>query len=223
MRVGTHVELLAASSSYCRQLNVIVDEDSETNEPPPESVDNSSLLKLERDDHEPSQAVASLTNNVEVKQTGAVRWQVYVEFVRAGIGLLLGLAVFSLTYCMREGVFVYHNWWLAKWTDDENYRYQVSTDCTNITNAQAIAIKLMNEVEWKDHRDQRFFTYASKLTRESGFRCRTRCGFSFGLCTVRSHTMSRNCYSIHLLECQSGASQQVGDLDDVVRGLRCEQ
>ncbi|UJR11087.1 hypothetical protein I4U23_015269 [Adineta vaga] len=163
VHIGTYVKLRTSStsSSFCRQLDGIGDDEEKGEDMMGSdkrfSLGNISLSDLKVDESLISQSVP----NMEGKREGIIRWQTYVEFVKAAVGLIIGFVIFVFTFCLREGIFVYNSWWLAKWTDDENYRYEININCTNITtDEQVLRIKLMTDSEWKIHRNYRFHIYA---------------------------------------------------------------
>ncbi|CAF1477796.1 unnamed protein product, partial [Rotaria sordida] len=59
---------------------------------------------------------------------------------------------------VREGTSIFSNWWLAKWSDDESYRYRILNNCTNIQNNNN-TVWSMSNAEWSNHRNQRFYIY----------------------------------------------------------------
>ncbi|CAF1442641.1 unnamed protein product [Adineta ricciae] len=168
VRVGTFGELRTDSSSFCRQLEKTIEEEKRHRQlfglDKRFSIGDISLADLKADEQSSIVSTPSLTlplENTEQKPERISGWHVYVEFIRAGVGLILGFLLFLSTYCLREGIFVYNNWWLAKWTDDENYRYRVDINCTSTVDEQILGIKSMTNSEWKDHRKYRFHIYAA--------------------------------------------------------------
>ncbi|CAF1074324.1 unnamed protein product [Adineta ricciae] len=168
VRIGTFGELLAGSSSFCRQLENTIEEEKRHRQlfglDKRFSIGDISLADLKADEQSSILSTSSLrlpSETTEQKSERINRWHVYVEFVRAGVGLILGFLLFLSTYCLREGIFVYNNWWLAKWTDDENYRYRVDINCTSTADEQILRIKSMTNSEWKDQRNYRFHIYTA--------------------------------------------------------------
>ncbi|CAF4307933.1 unnamed protein product, partial [Rotaria sordida] len=61
---------------------------------------------------------------------------------------------------VREATSIFSNWWLAKWNDDESYRYRISNNCTSIqNNNNNNTVWSMSNAEWNNHRNRRFYIY----------------------------------------------------------------
>ncbi|CAF5147504.1 unnamed protein product, partial [Rotaria sp. Silwood1] len=54
---------------------------------------------------------------------------------------------------------MYSSWWLASWSDDESHRYSSFNNCTSGTMKKINNIRLMNNIEWNAHRNERFYIY----------------------------------------------------------------
>jgi hypothetical protein len=112
---------------------------------------------------EQEEDVQSLPNNIETKKEGTVKWNVYLSYLRAGVGAILGLFLIITTFPAQQAAAIYSNWWLAEWSSDEGHRHDIAKNCTNIINQKTSRIRLMNDIEWNEHRNQRFYTFCCRL------------------------------------------------------------
>ena len=95
--------------------------------------------------------------NDETKQQGAITWHVYLSYLRAGVGVFLGFVLVSLVFLMREIMAIFSDRWLARWNDEESHRYgDLSQNCSNTIYKN---IGSMNDVDWNNYRNQRFYIY----------------------------------------------------------------
>jgi hypothetical protein len=154
--MGTFDELLQTSSSFFRLLDNIEEVDNQ----PVEPVKRFSLDNISFSDCKKEGKLLPLPTNLEEKREGAVKWRVHLEYLRAGGGVIVGVLTLVLTFCVRETIFVYNSWWLAQWTNDENYRYRVNINCTNTSDQPGAIIQAMNATEWRDYQNHRFYVYA---------------------------------------------------------------
>ena len=99
---------------------------------------------------------------METKQKGTVKWHVYAEYLRAGVGVVGGILLVFILSSVREAVYIFSNWWLATWNDDENYRHHVLKNCT--TNMKNNTIESMTTGEWNKYRTQLFYVYCGWYT-----------------------------------------------------------
>ncbi|CAF4435345.1 unnamed protein product, partial [Adineta steineri] len=93
------------------------------------------------------------------KEEGTVKWSVYVSYLRAGIGVCIGILLVVVVFSAQQATSIYVDWWLAEWSNDEGHRHHVYTNCTNVTDEKTNKIRLMNETEWNVHRHNRFYTF----------------------------------------------------------------
>ncbi|CAF4251106.1 unnamed protein product, partial [Rotaria magnacalcarata] len=100
--MGTYEELISTSTSFARLLEDINQHEHE------QEIENEKVTVIKRlsevnsmisengnqeDDGKP------LPINIETKQEGIVKWNVYISYIRAGIGLTLGLTIMLVVYC----------------------------------------------------------------------------------------------------------------------------
>jgi len=162
--MGTYNDLLASSSLFCDLLDNIhqheqdhsVDVPNENEQETPvdlfqlQSVINSPIF-----DKEDKKLVPS--SNVETKQEGRLKWNVYVSYLRAGAGIVIGFILVSLVSGIQQFAYILSNWWLAAWNDDETYRHQIFTNCT--INQQNNTIWSLTDEQWNNYRNRRFYIY----------------------------------------------------------------
>lgn len=94
--------------------------------------------------------------NIEIKQEGLIKWNIYTSYLKAGVGLFIGFILIIGIFSIREFISVFSDRWLAKWTDEETHRYKTFNNCTQISKSY---IKLMNNIQWNDHRNYRYYIY----------------------------------------------------------------
>lgn len=153
VQLGTYDELLSSSSSFAHLLEDIHQQEQETNLQieKQQSIISSVYSEKENDDE-------SITH-IDTKQEGAIKWNVYSSYIRAGFGCPGGW-IFLLLICVAyQSVTIYNSWWLAKWTHDETYRYQNLGSCTSNLSAGVIQVRLMSDSQWQTYRDERFYIY----------------------------------------------------------------
>ena len=108
-------------------------------------------------------ASALLPTNVETKQEGTVKWHVYVAYLRAGVGVIIGLLSMILMYSCQQATSLMSNWWLARWSNDESHRHRNFTGCVRIDDIETNRIRAMTEHEWTVYRNQRFYVQCGKI------------------------------------------------------------
>ena len=178
--MGTYKDLLASSALFCGLLHDTYQKEQER------SVDLEHEDEQERsvDQHEDEQELSvdlrhrQLTINstssqkeneklvqstsVETKQTGRLKWRVYVAYLQAGAGIVVGFLLVSLVSTAQQAAYIFSNWWLAAWNDDEGYRHMVFNNCT--TSEQNNTIWFMTDAEWNHYRNRRFYIYCGLRT-----------------------------------------------------------
>ena len=100
-----------------------------------------------------------LSANAETKQEGSVNCHVYMSYLRAGVGLILGIFLLTFIFGIREAVSIYYSWWIAKWSDDESHRYRSFNNCTEMRHQKINIIRSMSDIEWNNYRNERFYFY----------------------------------------------------------------
>lgn len=99
----------------------------------------------------------------DARQEGIVKASVYINFIRAGIGIVGGILL-VLIFCVYQGLGMFSNWWLAIWSESESQRYGIGYECRNETILlQNNTWKNMSETKWKHYRDSRFYIYAGSF------------------------------------------------------------
>ena len=153
VQMGTYNELITSSSSFAHLLEDIHQHEQEmiVNLEKQQSIISS--IYSEADNEE------ELVPNVDVKQEGAIKWNIYSSYIKAGLGCTFGFVVVLLILVAHQGLAMYSSWWLATWSDDESYRYHNFSHCasTSINN-----VSLMTDQQWHTHRNYRFYVYLGK-------------------------------------------------------------
>lgn len=159
--MGTFTELLSSSSSFSRLLDDIHQSaDQELKEFIARSRRQTMLGSFSSEQDE--EDALSLALNTEKVQKGSVKWHVYIEYLRAGVGLFLGFFLVTIVFSAHQGLSIFSNWWLASWSDEETYRYtDFSCSIQEVLNNTIIS---MSDSEWHRHRNRRFYIYCSMIS-----------------------------------------------------------
>jgi hypothetical protein len=158
VQMGTYEELIASSPVFARLLDNIYQQQHSIDLQKQQSIISS--LYSENEKHE---EVKSMTTNVEIKQECTVKWHVYVEYLRAGIGIVLGLFLIVFLFSSQQAAAILSNWWLAMWSDDESYRHRIFNNCTIMIIHKNNTIRDMSDLEWNVHRNRRFHIFCGLL------------------------------------------------------------
>ncbi|CAF1094580.1 unnamed protein product [Didymodactylos carnosus] len=169
---GTYEELLKSSFSFAKLL-----EDIHQHEHNGASGDDKRKISLSIDDSDEraengpllrtqsSRMSEDETNNnyqaAETKATGVVKWHVFLDYFRAGAGLILGFVLIFVVFTSQQAVAIFSNWWLAKWSNEEELRYQNSNGTCR--SKVELKIQLMSDNEWQLYRNQKFYIYSGSV------------------------------------------------------------
>lgn len=102
------------------------------------------------------------STTAEAKQTGGLKWRVYVAYLRAGAGIVVGFLLVLLFSAAQQAAYIFSSWWLAAWNDDESYRHMIFNNCTS--SRQNSTIWSMTDAEWNLYRNRRFYIYCGLRT-----------------------------------------------------------
>ncbi|CAF1354990.1 unnamed protein product [Rotaria sordida] len=160
VQMGTYEELLVSSSSFAQLLEDI--NQHEQQQQPAFLLNQQSMIgsiNSEKDNVE-EEDINSLPKNAETKQKGTVKVNVYVSYLRAGIGVILGFLLIIIIFLTLQAITIYSNWWLAAWSNDESHHHnQNSTNCMVIQDKKNDRIYQMNDIEWNKYRNRRFYIF----------------------------------------------------------------
>ncbi|CAF3324446.1 unnamed protein product, partial [Rotaria sp. Silwood2] len=163
VQMGTYEELLVSSPLFAQLLEDINQHEQEQEQQQPISLLNQQSMIgsiNSENDNIDEENMNSLTKNLETKQEGTVKWNVYVLYIRSGIGVILGFLLIIILFATQQSIAIYSNWWLVAWTNDESHRYhQNSTNCVPIQDKKIDRIYRMNSIEWNTYRDRRFYIF----------------------------------------------------------------
>ncbi|CAF1451360.1 unnamed protein product [Adineta steineri] len=164
--MGTYEKLLHSSASFAHLLEDI-NQHNQKQEQEQELEDQmmmrrrvSTIISL---CSEKEEDISSLPTNIETKEEGTVKWYVYVSYLRAGIGVCIGMLLIVVLFSAQQATSIYANWWLAEWSNDESHRHHVYTNCTNVVDEKTNKIRLMSETEWNVRRHNRFYTFCGRI------------------------------------------------------------
>jgi capsular polysaccharide biosynthesis protein len=163
IQIGTYTELLSTSASFSRLLEDINQYQQEQTQQATTMANRLSKINSISMENEDEAEIASLLTEIEPKQEGTVKWNVYVSYLRAGIGVVVGTSLILTVYSAHQALHLYSNRWLAEWSDEENHRFRVSNNCTNVFTQKIQRIRSMNDIEWNEYRAERFYGFSSKL------------------------------------------------------------
>jgi hypothetical protein len=157
--MGTYSELLSSSASFARLLEDINQHHQEHEQQSISlPIQPSRIGSISREKEE-EEELMSLQTNIETKQEGVVKWNVYISYLRAGAGVILGLFLIISIFSAQQAIALYGNWWLAEWSNDEGHRHRVYNNCISAVDQKTNRIRSMNDIEWDEHRNRRFYTY----------------------------------------------------------------
>ncbi|CAF2953501.1 unnamed protein product [Rotaria sp. Silwood2] len=159
IQTGTYDELLARSSSFSRLLEDIHQQEKEQIERPmniPQRQSSRHLTLIENE-HEDDLLIDS--ENFETTEKGSVKWDVYITYLQEGVGVLFGIFIIIFIFGFHQATSIVYSWWLAKWSDDESQRHGHQSNCTKIINQKINMIRSMNDTEWNEYRNGRFYFY----------------------------------------------------------------
>jgi hypothetical protein len=151
--MGTYNDLI--SSSFAHLLEDIHQQESSINIQQQQSIISSVYSEKEIEEE--------LITNIDTKQEGAIRWNVYFSYVKAGLGCGFNFLFILLLLSVHRTAYIYSNWWLATWSDDESHRYRNFNNCISVTTENMNNIRLMSEIEWNSYRNRRFYIYCGEF------------------------------------------------------------
>ncbi|CAF4089952.1 unnamed protein product, partial [Rotaria magnacalcarata] len=160
VQMGTYEELLVSSPSFSQLLEDINQHKQE--EPVVSLVNQRSMIGSIHSEKEnvEDEDMNSSSRNVETKQEGIVKWNVYLSYLRAGVGAILGVILILIIFSTQQTVAIYSNWWLVAWSNEENRRHQNVTHCMSAQDNKTDKIRGFNDTEWNTHRNQRFYVFS---------------------------------------------------------------
>ena len=161
---GTYAELLSSSRSLIDLIrNISQQQSDKKSEYDQESVClRQQSFKLDPE-VEVDEKLTSTPENIETKQEGMVKWNVFVSYLRAGIGVIPGLLLILVIFTVHQAISILSTWWLAKWSDDEGHRHSNFLNCTNTIDQRTKVIRSLDETQWNEHRNHRFYVYCCKF------------------------------------------------------------
>jgi hypothetical protein len=166
--MGTYSELLSSSASFARLLEDINQHQQEQEQKQEHEQQSISLTKQPsridsiNSEKEKKEEIKSVPLNVETKQEGTVKWNVYISYLRAGVGVILGLFLIISIFSAQQAIALYSNWWLAEWSNDEGHRHRVYNNCISAVDQKMNRIRLMSNTEWNEHRNRQFYAFSGK-------------------------------------------------------------
>jgi hypothetical protein len=157
VQMGTYHELISSSSSFAHLLEDIHQQEQESliNIQKQQSIISS--IYSEKDNEEES------IINIDKKQEGSIKWNVYISYIKAGLGCAFSFFFILLILTAHQATFLYSSWWLAKWSDDESHRYKNFNNCTSKPLKNVNNLHSMTDYEWNTYRNKRFYMYCGKL------------------------------------------------------------
>ncbi|CAF4506259.1 unnamed protein product [Rotaria sp. Silwood2] len=162
--MGTYIDLLASSSLFgSLHADIYQNEQENSVDLHHEDVQESPVdlshqqLTINSTSSQQEDEVLMQSTSVETKQTGRLKWHIFVAYLRAGAGIVVGFLLVTLVSAAQQGAFIFSSWWLAAWNDDESYRHNIPNNCTS--SQQNNTIWDMTDAEWNHYRNRRFYIY----------------------------------------------------------------
>jgi hypothetical protein len=163
VEMGTYAELVSTSASFARLLEDInqhhQEQKQEQRQRAATLLTRHSRIGSISGEKEDEEEIELLPTNIETKQEGIIKWGVYLSYLRAGVGVILGLFLIITIFSAQQATALFSNWWLAEWSNDESNRHRVYNNCTSRIDQKTNRIRLMSNTEWNEYRDRRFYTY----------------------------------------------------------------
>lgn len=170
--IGTYAELLATSPSFARLLEDINQHKQEKIQEREQEQASMSMMKqiskvgsISSEMNDEVEDLSSLPTNIETKQEGTVKWFVYMSYLRAGVGVIVGAVMIVIMYSAQQATSLMGNWWLARWSNDESDRHRKFDNCSQLNAGGMNRVRSMSDAEWNVYRNERFYTYCGKLHR----------------------------------------------------------
>jgi hypothetical protein len=155
VELSTYDELISSSSSFAHLLEDIHQQETNLQIEKQQSIVSSVYSEKDNDDE-------SITD-IDTKQEGTIKWNVYSSYIKAGFGCAGGLIFLLLIHVAYQSVTIYSSSWLARWTQDETYRYQNLSNCPSNLSASVLQMRSMSDYQWKAHRNERFYIYCGEM------------------------------------------------------------
>ena len=157
IHIGTYNELMSSSASFSHLLEDIHQQEQEL------SVQVHNQLSVISSTYSEQNEDDDLLARTDTKQKGAIKLSVYLSYVRAGLGYLLGFVAILILLTARQATYMYSAWWLAKWSDDEGHRYGNLSYCPSAITTNVTNLYLMSDNQWNEYRNTKFFVFCGKL------------------------------------------------------------
>lgn len=171
---GTYAELQASSPVFRQMLFTINQQEQDAH--PTSAQRHMSVDQRAIDDVADEDDPLLSTEDLEAQEKGSVKWRVYVQYLQAGAGVIVGAALILSTFGVREGIAAYASWWLAAWSEDEGYRHGVALNCTGMIGNKLQVIRSMSEDVWRYHHNQRFYLFCGTQSAQKEMcRCVSSC------------------------------------------------
>jgi len=158
IEMGSYTELISSSSLFAHLLEDIhqqEEEESFLNIQKQQSIISSKFS--EKDNEE------ELITNIDKKQEGSIKLNIYISYIKAGLGCVFGFSFILLILTIHQGISLYSSWWLAKWSDDESHRYRNLINCTSEISKNMNNIRSMTDYEWNTYRNHKFYMYCGEF------------------------------------------------------------
>ncbi|UJR21510.1 hypothetical protein I4U23_024596 [Adineta vaga] len=152
IQMGTYNELISSSSSFAHLLEDIHQQKQELSMAvqKQQSIISSACSEYDDDD---------LTAHTDTKQQGAIKLTVYLSYIKAGLGCILGFVFVLMLLAAREATLMYSSWWLATWSDDESRRYTNFNHCSSSIVNNVTRLYSMSNSEWNAYRNDKFYMF----------------------------------------------------------------
>jgi len=157
VQMGTYSELMSSSSAFAHLLEDIHQQEQELSINIQKQQSIISSIYSEKDDTD------ELMINIDTKQEGSIKWNVYTSYIKAGLGCVFGFGFILLFLTAHQLTSMYSSWWLATWSDDEGHRYRYFNNCMSETIENVNNLRSMTDNEWDMYRNRKFYTYCGEF------------------------------------------------------------
>lgn len=149
VQISTYTELVTSSTSFTHLLTSLNEQKKHDHAA---DLNEQSFSETKHEDEQ-----LSTSDESEIKEKGAVNGRVYFEYLRAGIGMVIGPVIIISIFGLREITSVFFNKWIAEWSEHGSHRYKDIRNCTEIQDQKTNMIHSMDDVEWKAHQNRKFY------------------------------------------------------------------
>lgn len=126
---GSYDELMEKSPKFKQLLENIDQQKEELNDSNVHQESRAQARSMTISDSESEDFTASIVS-IEAKQDGSIKFKVYLSYLQAGVGSLIGSIILVLIFGAREATSIFFHRSLALWNNDPNSHVGFYANCT---------------------------------------------------------------------------------------------